>query len=91
MPIDSAEKRPYYVLIETNNALEGKTMKTAELKKHDPKAHAGRKLRFCINRAKECSYFFRVEPKGDKPEYRRMRREAMQDARYWRDQIQAMA
>jgi len=26
MPIDSAEKRPYYVLIETNNALEGKTM-----------------------------------------------------------------
>lgn len=28
MPIDSAEKRPYYVLIETNNALEGKTMAT---------------------------------------------------------------
>lgn len=27
MPIDSVEKRPYYVLIETNNALEGKTMK----------------------------------------------------------------
>lgn len=27
MPIDSAEKRPYYVLIETNNAPEGKTMK----------------------------------------------------------------
>ena len=26
MPIDSAEKRPYYVLIETNNALEGRTM-----------------------------------------------------------------
>ena len=26
MPIDSAEKRPYYVLIETDNALEGKTM-----------------------------------------------------------------
>lgn len=29
MPIDSGEKRPYYVLIETNNALEGKTMKSA--------------------------------------------------------------
>ena len=27
MPIDSAEKRPYYGLIETNNALEGKTMR----------------------------------------------------------------
>lgn len=26
MPIDSAEKRPYYVLIETHNAPEGKTM-----------------------------------------------------------------
>lgn len=31
MPIDSAEKRPYYVLIETNNAPEGKSMKS-ELK-----------------------------------------------------------
>lgn len=66
-------------------------MKMAELKKHDPKSHAERKLRFCINHAKECSYFFRVEPKVDKPEYRRMRRESMQDARYWRDQLRAMA
>lgn len=31
MPIDSAEKRPYYVLIETNNALEGKTVDRLEL------------------------------------------------------------
>lgn len=26
MPVDSAEKRPYYVLIETNNAPEGNPM-----------------------------------------------------------------
>lgn len=66
-------------------------MKMAELKKHDPKAHAERKLRLCINHAKECSYFFRTEPKADKLEYLRMRRESMQDARYWRDQLKAIA
>lgn len=31
MPIDSVEKRPYYVLIETNNALEGKTMNAIQI------------------------------------------------------------
>ena len=63
-------------------------MQETELQSADRKAYAERKLRFCINRARENSYFVRVEPKMDKPEYRRLRREAMQDARNWRAMAQ---
>lgn len=49
-----------------------------------PKAHALFKLNFCLRMAKENSFFARTEPHRYRPEYRRMRRESMQDARYWR-------
>lgn len=61
-------------------------MNTADCKIHDPKEYCRRKMGYCVNRAKENSYFVRCEPKIDKPEYRRLRKEAMQDAREWKRQ-----
>jgi len=46
---------------------------------------AARKLSFCVRLAREASYAAWQEPKHQRNEYRRIRREAMQDARYWRD------
>lgn len=45
------------------------------------------KLTGCIKHARECSRNSWQEPKHHRREYLRMRREAMQDARYWRDLV----
>ncbi len=47
------------------------------------KAHALNKLNFCLSRARENSFFARTEPHHQRAEYRRLRRESIQDARYW--------
>lgn len=61
----------------------------ATVKSTDPKEYARRKLGYCIRRAREAARNAWVEPKSDRAEYRRLRKEAMQDARYWRDQLSA--
>ncbi|QLI49465.1 hypothetical protein vBPaeMUSP18_64 [Pseudomonas phage vB_PaeM_USP_18] len=51
--------------------------------------YAAYKLRFCVRLAREASYASWQELESQRNEYRRIRREAMQDARYWRDKLTA--
>lgn len=52
---------------------------------------AASKLALCIRNAWECSRFIWSKAPDITPahrrEYKRLRRESMQDARYWRDQL----
>jgi len=44
------------------------------------------KLRRCIHLARECEYLAREEPENRR-KYKTIRREAVEDARYWRRQL----
>lgn len=52
-----------------------------------PREYAVRKLHFCVRLAREASLASWQEPKRQRNEYKRICREAMQDARYWREQL----
>lgn len=49
------------------------------------------KLRLCVRSARECARNsrYKSDTRAHRAEYRRMQREAMQDARYWRDKLRA--
>lgn len=51
--------------------------------------NAHRKLTLAIQNAQECSHNSWNESPRYRAEYRRLRKEAMSDARYWRAQITA--
>lgn len=56
----------------------------------DARPYCARKMSQCIQLAQEARRDSWQQPPTQRSEYRRISREAMEDARYWRDEIRKL-